>query len=140
MSEYKPKIGEICEYFWDDGGEWRRCAVIALHNSKFVIADYEGLAYEGLRPDTNKFRPLKTKAEIEREEAIEQMVKIIDDIHCWNQSECISRLYDAGYHNGVKVGKKVSFDEMLDQVENYPQQEIDGYISKNFDIFRKTQS
>ena len=111
--EYMPEVGTVCEYFWSEGKEWRKCEVIAVHNSKIIVADYEGIAYEGINPMLNRLRPLKTQQEIEREEAILDLYVLINQYA--SPAANASMICDAGYR---KVGDEVSVEFMSTELQH----------------------
>jgi excisionase family DNA binding protein len=78
--------------------------------------------------------------DIKREEAITGMVNAINSFDPKAQDVMCADLYDAGYHKGPKVGEKVSYNTLLDDLESYPLSEVESYIAENFDIFRKVES
>ena len=81
----------------------------------------------------HKFRPIKSQADIEREEAIEEMVEATsDDISrmCVEHAEV---LYDKGYR---LVSKEVKLDEMIDWFGRNDRWDA-SYLLKHFHITKR---
>lgn len=96
--EGTPPIGTVCEYYWTEGDEWRKCEVVAYHNSNTVAVDvFEGYAV-CLHHSLGLFRPIKTPEQIAEEEKSKAIDEMNDLILGWGvEKRMLAVLYDAGY-------------------------------------------
>ena len=122
-----------------------------------VVADYGCVvAYDGedfwwknntgfnalSRTDKVDFRPLQTKADTEREEAIKEIDALLTTAQDEDQPMA-NVLYENGYHNGPKMGEAVGGKSALnmfnEEVKCRPQDYISwpGWLDDNFIITRK---
>lgn len=91
-----PPIGSVCEYYWLDGEEWRKCKIVAHYFASVVAVDVlDGTAvclHAGL------FRPIKTPEQIAAEERFQAIDEMNDLILGWGvEKRMLAVLYDAGY-------------------------------------------
>lgn len=106
--EYMPEVGEPCEFSYSSRENWCKTSPIAFNDGRVWLPSTGLIVCKSV-----KFRPIKTPAEIEREEAIEAM-KAISIITI---GDGMARLYDAGYK---PVGDEVSdIDIIAEQVNHY---------------------
>lgn len=92
-----PPIGTVCEYFWQEGREWRKCEVVAYYHSNVVAVDKSD--YDAVLMHPTTFRPFKTHEQIAAEQrlhAIDEMVDLgIGYSSVFRDAMC--KIYDAGY-------------------------------------------
>lgn len=110
--EYMPEVGIECEFSNKGLENWREAKILATHAGYAWIETTIGKGIGTYHIPQIEFRPIKTKQDIEREEAIEHMVNISPYDPPLNMKEFAEALYDAGYHNGVKVGDEVGPTEV----------------------------
>ena len=140
MSEYIPKVGEACEVF----PYFHTCIAVCEYEGDLLMHDKHDDEY--FKAGNNKFRPIKTQGEIDREEAIVEMAKTVEIVlgsPAYLYKNYCAALYDAGYHNGVKDGdkaeRKFMFNELM-RTTTINGNHVDAIVTKiyeNFDIFKK---
>lgn len=92
-----PPVGTECEYLCAEGGEWRKCEVVAYYFANVVAVDALRSAAVLMHP--MMFRPIKTPEQIaaeERQQAIDEMMHLAV-APCRSYKDVVSALYDAGY-------------------------------------------
>lgn len=72
-----PPAGAVCEAQVKNGGSWRKYTVKFIGDEYMLIQDH--ISETPIKYQYWEFRPLKSKEQIEREEAIEEMRKDIMD-------------------------------------------------------------
>ena len=99
-----PYAGCECQVFWFN--EWKLSIITAVGEENILFKNLVQPVGE-FNIDKNKdlFRPLKTKEEAEREEAIGEMTSLLIGVKNDSCSDCSKALYDAGYHNSPKVNE-----------------------------------
>jgi hypothetical protein len=103
--EYMPEVGEVCEFYLD--GKWE---VITVQSITFLMVNFtfdDSKRWEFLA--LSRFRPIKTQQDIEREEAIHSLVKIIKDDYK-TDAVLAARILNSGY---VKVGDEVGNNSLF---------------------------
>ena len=91
-----PPIGTVCEYYWSEGDEWRKCEVVAYYFANVVAVDV--LDSTAACMLVGLFRPIKTLEQIaaeERENVIADMYETVTK--GVNIKYGVAALYDAGY-------------------------------------------
>ena len=116
-----------------------------------VVADYGCVvAYDGedfwwknntgfnalSRTDKVDFRPLQTKADTEREEAIKEIDALLTTAQDEDQPMA-NVLYENGYHNGPKMGEVISFRAVIQEWNVSCAAIRADWIDENFTITRK---
>jgi hypothetical protein len=104
-TKYIPEVGEKCMYSFSNT-VWEGAEVKAISGNEVWLKDKSGDAIVDIR--RYYFRPIKSQADIEREEAIERMADVIGVTLTGARPSMMAKLYDAGYHNGPKVGDEVN--------------------------------
>lgn len=88
-----PPVGEVCEATW--GSKSAYCECIYHDKTHRGQPIFEVTISGSVRcEDDAEFRPLKPKAELKREKAVEDIAEIIDCIKTRHAAELV---YDAGY-------------------------------------------
>lgn len=96
--EVLPPVGTVCEFATYHGGDpvWKECKIIA-HDDGFAVIAYKG-NYSG--QSNNHLRPIRTPEQIaaeDREQAIAEMHRLIEDSGEHGVLNCLGVLYDARY-------------------------------------------
>ncbi|NOQ30197.1 MAG: hypothetical protein GQ570_03645 [Helicobacteraceae bacterium] len=97
-------------------GKWRETTIVGVYEGKVIFTTpFNANKHIDWHPNGVKsyeFRTIKSQADTEREEAIEEMcIGVLNDKSLNVRGDC-ETLYDAGYHNGVKVGEEVSREDL----------------------------
>ena len=98
-----PPTGTVCEYYWTEGDEWRKCEIVAYYFANVVAVDALDCSAVLLR--IGLFRPIKTPEQIAREErsaAIQEMMEVASGFGRF--LDILESLYDAGYRK-IEVKK-----------------------------------
>lgn len=91
-----PEVGVVCQCLFNDG--WCKVAVLARHGSEFWVKRPRGthIVSEGLG---NKFRPLKSKQERQREELAALCDEYITrDDYGDNLADAVIKFYEERYN------------------------------------------
>ncbi len=129
-----PESGVPCEYYSKKKNVW--VPVTPRSSLDFLTLFDREKGAICLNVSLHKFRPLKIKQDIEREEAIEKMKKIAEI----SVGGGMARLYDAGYR---KVGNEVSKDDLRATLSGIQHNKVELmliHMNANFKIFYKAQS
>ncbi len=97
-----PPVGAECEYFWQEGNEYRKGIVLVHHGDAAVIRDAEGWVFAGCF--ALQLRPIRS----EEDKTVEDMADIMRgtsvQITGNQQAEIASALYRAGYRKEASDG------------------------------------
>lgn len=135
--EGKPPVGTVCEVLNDalNLPEWEVCDILFIGSFTAVYTS-ESCREMTARCNNLNFRPLKSQADIAREDAIEEMVGLVSD--SFSIYDTAATLIDAGYNNR-KQGEVVSAEEfqsaMMSQNMNYPAFQ---WANANYTITKRT--
>jgi hypothetical protein len=99
--KYIPKVGEECLWLSPNTGVYHHTKIIHI-NDESVWLEGEGVVAH----DTDRYKPIKTPAEIERDNGIVQM---FEDAEVQGSNSAFVRLYDKGYRK--QHGKSLSYDK-----------------------------
>lgn len=92
-----PPVGEVCEAYIDYPPQWVETEIVA-HKDGFAIGWCKSVM-KGCHGDkAHEFRPIRT----EREKAIDEMQRIIEESNKHGVREQLGVLYDAGMYKEVK--------------------------------------
>lgn len=92
-----PPVGEVCEAYIDYPPRWIETEIVA-HKDGFAIG-WCNSVMKGCHGDkAHEFRPLRT----ERDKAIDEMQRIIEESNKYGVREQLGVLYDAGMYKEVK--------------------------------------
>lgn len=98
-----PPIGTICEYYRSEGDEWRKCEVVAYHNSNIVAVDVFDSTAVCLHFGLSLFRPARTPEQIAAEEKSKAVDEMLDSAGLWiSLKDVMETLYDRGYRKQVE--------------------------------------
>jgi hypothetical protein len=109
--KFIPKVGEECLYSLGDSYTWHKCNIIFIVGTQGVVIESKQV-FEGVQfcsfygNEAVKFKPIKTPAEIERDNGIVQM---FEDAEVQGSNSAFVRLYDKGYRK--QHGKSLSYDK-----------------------------
>ena len=91
------ELGEVCEAYIDYPPQWVETEIVA-HKDGFAIGWCKSVM-KGCHGDkAHEFRPLRT----ERDKAIDEMQRIIEESNKYGVREQLGVLYDAGMYKEVK--------------------------------------
>ena len=124
-----PEVGDIalCR---KQNDEFIEAELMAKSGNSFIcMADTSEIFW------STNFRQLKTQQDIEREDAIDLMMET--PISSRTIREQFAALYDAGYHNGVKVGDEVNEEDLLSIVTILSPKNTVNHLLNNFKIYTK---
>lgn len=135
-----PPVGCECEYqavaHNSKTEHWFKCTVTYIannHNEGLIIASCDHLDYEQYLPlDKWKFRPAKAPADIEREEAIKEMV-VICAAHPLITGG-METLYDKGYR---LQGEEVSGHDVAWGWKDTGNYKLEDYLADHFIITKR---
>jgi hypothetical protein len=104
--KYTPKVDEPCEQRLFTSYDWEEITPLYVGGTLLAYMAISGEECSG-RMKNWEYRPLKTEADTKREDCIQSidavLTKAIDE-----DQPMAAELYDAGFHNGPKVGDEVS--------------------------------
>lgn len=92
-----PPAGTVCEWKEKTGFQWVAAEILFISDSSVVMRRADGFEWQMMVART-VFRPIKTAEQLayeERERAIDEMFKIIDNVP--EGESRLAHLYDAGY-------------------------------------------
>lgn len=97
-----PPVGCECEalipYRDEPLSRWRKVRVICLGDEFNAAGELIVVDLEDITPHwTDEFRPLRTKEQIERDEAVKDMVYFLEDAPLTSWEDIAGRIFDAGY-------------------------------------------
>ena len=97
-----PPIGTVCEYYWSEGDEWRKCEVVAYYLANVVAVDVFDSTAVCLHFGLSLLRPLRTPEQIEEEKRLQAIDEMNELILGWGvEKRMLAVLYDAGYRKIV---------------------------------------
>ena len=141
----QPPVGCECEFRPSEHTLWAKVKVLAIAGDYFWL-DYPDDKLND-EPDTHQktgyFRPLKTKEQTEREEAINNVCNDLGIMLGTNHDRidaAIDSMLKLGYHNGPKMGEVVSVPQTRNLWRESDYNAYDIFIAANFTITRKVKS
>tara|TARA_R110000772_G_scaffold8649_1_gene28709 strand:+ start:207 stop:647 length:441 start_codon:yes stop_codon:yes gene_type:complete len=113
MSKYIPKVGEAFEYCHYLSGDWIKCGEVkAVTELQIAFIESDGLFAFISRE--NEFRPIKTKADVERE----QLEALLDDYVNAEIKATVYVIQKAGFTIPKKV-KRSEISMIISRNSNY---------------------
>lgn len=98
-----PPIGTICEYYWTEGDEWRKCEVVAYYQSNVVAVDVFTSIAVCVHFGLGLFRPIRTPEQLAAEEKSKAVDEMLDSAGLWiSLKDVMETLYDRGYRKQVE--------------------------------------
>lgn len=92
-----PPIGTVCEYK-SEGGEWRKCEVVAYYQSNVVAVDVLNSIAVCVHFGLSLLRPLRTPEQLAAEEKSKAVDEMLDSAGLWiSLKDVMETLYDRGY-------------------------------------------
>jgi hypothetical protein len=109
MSKYIPKVGETFEYCHNLSGDWVKCGEVkAVTKLQIAFIESDGL-FSFISRD-NDFRPIPTKADVEREILIDIVIK-----HRVLAEGRVQLIQQAGF----TIPKKIKRSDLSNQLKPY---------------------